>query len=271
LLAFAVNAQASKQDSLRRRGLGASLRRAWKTGKLDYVPFVPAIHGIQPRERWLKKEEFASLLHSCHLPHLRLYVIIGILTGARPEAILSLTWDRIHLDRRLIYFNPVGRRQTSKHRPIVPINEALHRALGWCSTITRSEHPVIHYRGKPVRCIKNAFRTARAAAGLGDDVTPYVLRHTFATWALQRGVGKWDVAGLLGHSDTRMVEKHYGHHHPEFLRAAAEALSADFRTNCRPENNQRSEEPMLNPLIRTGGRGWNRTSDPYDVNVVLSR
>lgn len=30
--------------------------------------------------------------------------------------------------------------------------------------------------------MKAAFETVRKAAGLGDDVTPYVLRHTWATW-----------------------------------------------------------------------------------------
>lgn len=34
--------------------------------------------------------------------------------------------------------------------------------------------------------IKNAFDTVRTAAGLGPDVTPYVLRHTWATWFLSQ-------------------------------------------------------------------------------------
>jgi len=29
------------------------------------------------------------------------------------------------------------------------------------------------------------------------------------------------------------------------------------------------DEKSRNPVKRNGGRGWDRTSDPYDVNVML--
>lgn len=41
---------------------------------------------------------------------------------------------------------------------------------------------------------------------------------------MQRGVTIWDAAGFLGMS-RETLERVYGHHHPDFLRAAAEALS----------------------------------------------
>jgi integrase len=55
-------------------------------------------------------------------------------------------------------------------------------------------------------------------------VTPHTLRHTTATWLMQSGVPMWEVAGFLGMS-RETLERVYGHHHPDFLRAAAEALS----------------------------------------------
>jgi hypothetical protein len=41
---------------------------------------------------------------------------------------------------------------------------------------------------------------------------------------MQRGVDKWEAAGFLGMS-VDMLERVYGHHHPDFMRSAAEAFS----------------------------------------------
>jgi integrase len=71
--------------------------------------------------------------------------------------------------------------------------------------------------------IKRGFATACERAAL-SDVTPHVLRHTCATWLMQRGVPIWDAAGFLGMT-RETLERVYGHHHPDFLRSAAEALS----------------------------------------------
>jgi len=46
-------------------------------------------------------------------------------------------------------------------------------------------------------------------------------RHTFASLAVMNGVPLMVVAGALGHTDTRMVEQHYGHLSPSY---SAEAI-----------------------------------------------
>jgi integrase len=58
-------------------------------------------------------------------------------------------------------------------------------------------------------------------AGLGDDVVPHSLRHTRATWLMQAGVTPWEAAGALGMS-VEVLERVYGHHHPEWQKRAAE-------------------------------------------------
>jgi len=50
------------------------------------------------------------------------------------------------------------------------------------------------------------------------------LRHTAATWLMQRGADPWKAAGFLGMSVEVLLDT-YGHHHPEFLREAAAAIT----------------------------------------------
>ena len=61
-------------------------------------------------------------------------------------------------------------------------------------------------------------------------VTPHTLRHTAATWLMQRGVPIWQAASYLGMSAV-MVERTYGHHHPDYMRGAAQAITSKQPTN----------------------------------------
>ena len=46
----------------------------------------------------------------------------------------------------------------------------------------------VEWRGAPVKSVKTGFKHAVSLAGLRGKVTPHTLRHTAATWLMQRGV-----------------------------------------------------------------------------------
>jgi integrase len=75
-------------------------------------------------------------------------------------------------------------------------------------------------------------------AKLDPPCTFHGLRHTYASLALMNGVPMQVVSENLGHSDTRMVEKHYGHLAPSHKRDAIRAGAARFgvvaASNVRP-------------------------------------
>src|SRR5215813_3532474 len=54
------------------------------------------------------------------------------------------------------------------------------------------------------------------------------LRHTWASLAVMNGTPLLVVAKNLGHKDTRMVEKHYGHLAPSFIADAIRAGAPKF-------------------------------------------
>ena len=61
-----------------------------------------------------------------------------------------------------------------------------------------------------------------------EDVTPHTLRHTAATWLMQAGVPLWQASGYLAMSEKVLTEV-YGHHHPDYMRAEADALGRKSR------------------------------------------
>ena len=58
-------------------------------------------------------------------------------------------------------------------------------------------------------------------AGLYRGVSPYTLRHTAATWLMQKGADPRQAAGYLGMSFEVLLNA-YGHHHPDYLSDAIE-------------------------------------------------
>jgi integrase len=69
---------------------------------------------------------------------------------------------------------------------------------------------------------------ACARAGIEPAVNFHALRHTYASHAVMSGAPLLVVAKNLGHSDTRMVEKHYGHLSQSFIADAIRAAAPRF-------------------------------------------
>lgn len=209
--------------------LRAALNRAHKHGWLKEVPHVPTLPKPPARERVLSRGEAALLLRACRdVPHLALFVRLGLYTGARRGAILDLTWDRVDFDRRLIHYPLPGRAHTRKRRAVVPFGGALLTALQRAKNRARCRH-VIEWDGARVYSVKTGVRLAVERAGL-TNITAHTLRHTAATWAAQAGVPLWDIAGMLAQRVTT-TERVYAKHQPGYLTNVSQALLRGRRAN----------------------------------------
>jgi integrase len=71
----------------------------------------------------------------------------------------------------------------------------------------------------------NCVRCVTAASGIGPAVSFHVLRHTHASILAMRAVPMAVIARQLGHSDTRMTERHYAHLAPNYV---ADTIRARF-------------------------------------------
>jgi len=89
--------------------------------------------------------------------------------------------------------------------------------------------PIVVEKGRGGQ-MQTAFNAARKAAQLGDDVTPYVLRHTWATWYYAQ---TRDFGGLmdLGGWDKADTANRYRKMAPDDLADRLLAHGWDFRTS----------------------------------------
>ena len=107
---------------------------------------------------------------------------------------------------------------------MVPITIPLRPILERARKRAESEY-VVEWGGRQVNSIKKSIRRTADKAGL-HGVSAHTLRHTAATWMAKEGVPMWEIAGMLGHSNSKITEQVYAKHAPEYLGTAAGALAS---------------------------------------------
>jgi integrase len=192
-------------------------------GPLPLIPTVIMPPEPNPRDRWLSKQEAARLLRAARrVEHLRRFILLALHTGSRSGVIKSLQWSWIDFDNGIMLRkSPDDTERANKRRPRVKLGRKILAHLRrWKRLDAGLTRYVVHYDGKPIRDSHNAWNRAVKAAGL-EGVTPHTIRHTRATWLMQRGVDIWQAAGFLGMT-TRTLETVYAHHDPDYQSDAAD-------------------------------------------------
>jgi integrase len=178
---------------------------AWRRAK----PFM----GVdKARLRFLSALEAQRLVNACP-PDFRALVVAALLTGARYQELARLQVRDVVLDtveRHGSIF--VAESKTGKTRHIHITDEGFEH---FRQMVTGRAPMDIVFTRADGSLWKDAYQTrplilACKAAQI-EPISFHGLRHTYASWLVNRGVKLQFVADQLGHSDTRMVSKHYGH------------------------------------------------------------
>ena len=186
----------------------------------EVLPAVPRIRLEKERQgrlRWLTPEEAHRLFGACRARKDALADMVEFCTytGLRQAEALELGWDRVDRARGVVLLEVTknGRRRE------VPL-------CGPADAVLARRHVVgqdgLVFGARAWTVFRKGWEVALVAAGL-EDLHFHDLRHTFASWAIQRGATLPELKDLLGHSSLAMVMR-YAHLAPEHLRSAVARL-----------------------------------------------
>ncbi len=170
-------------------------------------------YSSKPRDRYLSLTELGrfmraldtaetkELFHPSVVPALRLL----LLTGARKTEVLSLKWEWVDFDRRLITLpdSKTGPRKVYLPESAIQVLNGINKLKGnphvfWGANV-----------GDFYKDLKKPFRRILELAEI-SDFRIHDLRHTHAAHAVMAGVPLNIIAKTLGHSQTRTTER-YAH------------------------------------------------------------
>ncbi len=215
--------------------LRAFFRFCWES---DWIKSNPASRLKPPKitdppTMPFSREEVARLLAACdrykggrgqwgrvNTQRLRALVLLLRFSGLRIRDAVTLRRDRVVNGKLLLYTAKTG-------TPVYcPLPDFVVAEL----ELSSGTNPQFFFwsgEGKPKSCVGDWQRSLRKLfrlAGVSDGHA-HRFRHTFATDLLLAGVPLDRVATLLGHTNSKITERHYA----PWIRARQEQLEADVR------------------------------------------
>ena len=200
-----------------RRHAASIVKRAFSWAKTQgLIPTTPfadfKIERGGKRDRVLTADEQKEILAAIKDQRFRDFVFAMQDTGCRPGEVAKVTAADVDLTLgvwvlqrhktakktgkpRVVYLTPAMIELTKKLVAEFPTGP-----------IFRGPRKAMPFTKNGIRC---RFRRLREKLPHLKGVVAYSYRHSYATDALERGVGIAQVAELMGHTDTEMLMKHY--------------------------------------------------------------
>jgi integrase len=179
------------------------------------------------RGRVLQPDEEQRLFEAAAL-HLRPILVCALATGMRYSEILTLTWQNVDMEKKLITIRPESSK-SGKQR-VIPVNEQLYGEFVRLKSLSSGgSQRVFLYEDsgtgemRPVKTVARSFKAACRRAGI-ENMRFHDLRHTVGTRLIGRGVDAISVKNILGHANLKTTEIYLHASMPQ-LQAAVEKLS----------------------------------------------
>ena len=227
------------------------------------VADLPAVSAGKPGRpsRSLNLEQALAVLDAAEGERLWSYVAVSMLGGIRTEEARALRWSEVDLEAGTVAIctrsvRRTGETKTEKSRRVFQIPEiaeimrlgnlVLKQAADRAKAGTAwKENNLVFCTslGGPMYAtdVRMEFKRITEKAGLGRDLDPRELRHTFVSLLSDSGVPIEQIADAVGHSSTRTTEVVYRHQLRPVTRTAAIALGPLFESKRKEQR-----RPKLN-------------------------
>jgi len=184
----------------------------------------------------LSRDEIDKLEDAAKTERDKLIVRVLADAGIRVTELTSLrTTDLLERDRRA-YLRVLGKGDKQRDVPIMPqLGRRLRRHVergrprgttsdrifvGLRRSRRTGDHEPLTRSG-----VDQLIRLLGEEASLERRVHPHLLRHSFATWALTRGMNPIQLAQIMGHSSLAMIQNVYAHLTPQDVYMALERVN----------------------------------------------
>jgi integrase len=199
--------------------LKATLNFAWREGR---TPSDAAWRRVRPfegvdaaRVRYLTLAECKRLINAA-APDFRRLAQAALATGCRYGELSRLTVADFDADNGTLAIRIT---KSGKSRHVALTDEGVTLFREWCAGRAGSEILLLRADGKPWRISQQQGPMAKACerARIIPVASFHILRHTVGSMLAMRGVPMGVIAGQLGHSNTKVTEKHYAHLAPSYV------------------------------------------------------
>lgn len=228
------------EETMRRRRASANrtwtiLRAALNHAYLDKGIGTPETwRAVKPFDRvtaarlvYLRTDEATRLINAAETePHFRDLVQAALATGARYGELCALRVRDFDPNNGTVFI-AVSKSGKARHIDLTEEGLTLFTRL----TAGRSGNDILLLRSDGRAWRKSEQIRPLARICKVANLTPinfHALRHTWASLAIMAGVPLQVAADNLGHADTRMVERHYGHLAPSYKRNVIRQFAPKF-------------------------------------------
>lgn len=195
----------------------------------------------------LTKKQMSALLEyykTCQEPRRREFIEMFFFAfhacGLRVVDVMTLQWK--HIDFTRCELRKIMIKTNKRH--VIPLTEpALHILQQWqekregCKYVFNlvkesldldDAEALYKARNNATKCINQSLAVVGEQIGLPFSLSMHVARHSFAVFALNKGLSMSVVSRLLGHGSTDVTEKVYAKFLPETLSAEIAKLNGDL-------------------------------------------
>jgi integrase len=204
--------------------LKAALNRAFAdsenkavTSDLAWRSVKPFRQADAPRVRYLAVDEATRLANAAGtVKEFRSLIRGGLLTGCRYSELARLHVSDFNRDAGAIHVR-IGKSRKGRNVVLTDEGTAFFERQTAGRRGDELMFPWPDGKAWGASHQQRPMVEACKAARLAPPITFHGLRHTYASHAVMNGMPLMVVAQNLGHADTRMVEKHYGHLAPSYV------------------------------------------------------